>query len=162
MTASHGIRGIHVFWMVFAFFALIVVADTLFIVNAVGSFPGEQVRNSYVLGLDYNRKVERRGAQARLGWRAEAGFQEDGRQMLVVRLRSAQDAAIEGLDVHADLHAAGLGGEAQRLELFERTPGEYAAPVDIVGPARVDLEIVVRRRGEGAAVFEASKSLVIS
>ena len=85
MQASKGLRGVHVLWMVIGFFALIIGTDTYFIISAVNTFPGEQVRNSYVLGLDYNREIEERSKQADLGWTVEAGVVRDGRAALVVR-----------------------------------------------------------------------------
>src|SRR5690348_6965971 len=93
------LRGIHVFWMVFLFFAVIIAVDAFFIMRAVNTFPGEQVKNSYVLGLDYNREVERHEAQARLGWTAQAGIDmEDGRS-LILRIYDRDSAPLSGLSV---------------------------------------------------------------
>ena len=54
-----GIRGVHVAIMMVAFFAVIIALDTLFITFAIQSHPGEKVRNSYVLGLEYNKELAR-------------------------------------------------------------------------------------------------------
>jgi nitrogen fixation protein FixH len=156
------IRGIHVFWMVFTFFAVIVATDVLFIVNAVRSFPGEEVKNSYVLGLAFNSEAAFREKQAKLGWTAQAGLRDEGGSMLVVRMARADASPLAGLSIAAGYHVAGTGGEMRRLVLIERQPGEYAAPFPVEGPAHVELSIEARRSAQGEPVFEAAKSLVIS
>ena len=70
--ATKPLRGIDVFLWLAAFFVVTFAVDGYFIVRAVNTFPGEQVKNSYVLGLDFNQQVARRAAQAELGWTAEA------------------------------------------------------------------------------------------
>jgi hypothetical protein len=72
--ATKPLRGIDVFWWLAAFFIVTFAVDGYFIVRAVNTFPGEQVKNSYVLGLDFNQQVARRAAQAELGWTDEAGL----------------------------------------------------------------------------------------
>jgi len=162
MTAAKGLRGIHVFWMVFIFFALVAAADTLFIVNAVRSFPGEQVKNSYVLGLDYNREVERRDRQRALGWRAEAGIVQAGGQHLLVRLTSSAAEPVSGLAVSVQVFTAAAGGVDETIALEEREPGSYIAPILLPSGAHVEMRISALRSGEAAPAFEAVKTLVIS
>lgn len=145
------LRGIHVFWCILAFFATVTAVDILFIVRAVGTFPGEEVKNSYVLGLDYNREVERRAEQARLGWTAEAGV-EPG-PVVVVRMPP-------GLAVAVRYHVFGSKAEPEPLNLAERAPGEYAASLPVAAPARVELAIEAGQPNK-PAVFEATKTLVI-
>lgn len=159
---SKPLRGVHVFWMVFAFFAVILASDVLFIVNAVRSFPGEQVKNSYVLGLAYNDEAAFRARQAKLGWTAQAGVQNEGGAILVVRLAKADQSPLGGLSVAAGYHVAGTGGDVLQLALIERNPGEYAAPFPVAAPAKIDLTIQARHDAGGEPVFEAVKSLVIS
>jgi nitrogen fixation protein FixH len=156
------LRGIHVLWMLLAFFALIIAVDAYFIVRAVGTFPGEQVKNSYVLGLDYNREVERRDRQRRLGWRAEAGIVQTGGQHLLVHLTSAADEPLSGLAVSVQVFSAADGGIDETIELEEREPGSYAAPISLPARARVEMRISALRSGDTEPAFEAVKTLVIS
>ena len=158
---AKALRGVHVLWMLIAFFALIIAVDTFFIVRAVATFPGEQVENSYVLGLDYNREVERRERQRGLGWRAEAGIAADAGQSLVVRLRSSTDEPVSGLRLTAQVFSAASGGVNQTITLKERVSGEYAAAVSFSPRARVEIAISVQRPGETTPVFEATKTLVV-
>ncbi len=153
--ATGTLRGIHVFWLIVAFFAITISVDVFFIIRAVNTFPGEQVKNSYVLGLDFNREIERREAQRKLGWTAQAGLVE---QALLVRLSSVS-GPVTGLRVEAQVLMPGRG--ERTLELAERAPGEYAAPLDLAGSHRLELEIVAKRSGEDAIVFEASKTIEV-
>ena len=155
------LRGIHVFWMVFVFFAVIVGVDTFFIVRAVGTFPGEEVKNSYVLGLDYNREVERREKQADLGWKAQAGVQVEGGTFIVLQIADRDAAPVSGLSVSATYHVRGLGNDGRDLVLHEAAPGRYVVAISTPGASRIDVAFTARRRGSDATLFEASKGLVI-
>ncbi len=156
--ATKPIRGIHVFWWIASFFAVVIAADTFFIVRAVGTFPGEQVKNSYVLGLDYNHELERRQAQLKRGWTAEAGFVGGGEPILLVRLGSGS-GPVTGLKVQVEMILPGRG--AQTLTLAERAPGEYASGVVLHGASRAELEISAAESDGTSPVFEASKVLQV-
>jgi nitrogen fixation protein FixH len=147
--------------MILAFFALVIAVDTFFIVRAVATFPGEQVKNSYMLGLDYNREIERREHQRDLGWRAEAGITEDDGQVLLVRLRSATDQPVSGLAVSARLFSAAADRIDEMIALEERGPGDYAAALSLPAQARIEIGIAAARPGEDGSVFEAFKTVVV-
>ena len=135
--AAKPIRGIHVFWWIASFFALVIAADTYFVVRAVGTFPGEQVKNSYVLGLDYNHQLARREAQLKLGWTAEAGLVGGEDPMLLVRCNS--DAGpLTGLTGHVDLILPGRG--AHILLSLEPVPRTFSGIVvlNVYPRARLD------------------------
>jgi nitrogen fixation protein FixH len=158
--AAKPLRGIHVFWMIVAFFLLVIAVDTYFIVRAVATFPGEQVKNSYVLGLDYNREIESRARQSRLGWTAQAGIRAEEGPALVVRLADEAKAPLRGLEVSAAYHVIGADREEQSVDLTELRPGEYQAPFQVSSRSRVELSITARRRGDGETIFRAGKTLV--
>jgi len=149
-------RGIHVFWWVAAFFGLMIAVQAIFVFQAVRTFPGEEAQNSYIQGLDYNRTLERRDLQRRLGWTAQAGLEADS--MLVVRLSDASARAIEDLKVVA--HARHPGGAENAIILTERRAGEYAASIT-APPGRLKV-VIEASRGESADIlFEAVKLLEI-
>jgi nitrogen fixation protein FixH len=156
---AKSITGKHVLIGIMAFFAVVIGVDATFITLAVSSHPGEQVKNSYVVGLDYNREVERREAQAARGWTAQAGLTTDN--VFVVRLGGATGAPVTGLEVSARIHVAGQGDDSKVLHLFERAPGEYAAQTDMAGPAKIEAEISAGY-ASGPDLFEAHKTLVLS
>ena len=161
MRAEKGLRGVHVLWMVVGFFALIIGADTYFIIRAVNTFPGEQVRNSYVLGLDYNREIEERARQTELGWTAEAGIVDKGKAELVVRFADREQSPVTGLHVEASYFLAGGGRAEHRLALDEGAPGEYRAYLDEAHAGRAEFKIAAARGEDTATLFSASKVAVI-
>ncbi|HOY78166.1 MAG TPA: FixH family protein [Hyphomonadaceae bacterium] len=158
--AAKPLRGIHVFWWISGFFAVTIALDSLFVVWAIQSFPGEQVKNSYVLGLDFNREVARRKAQEAVGWSAEIGVREEPTRTLVIRVKSAEAGAVTGLQMSASVHIAGEA-RAQTLTLAEQLPGEYVAPVDLPSEKRIDIEAKAVRQNSDI-IFEAAKRLELS
>lgn len=155
-----GIRGVHVAIMMVAFFAAIIALDTLFITFAIQSHPGEKVRNSYVLGLEYNKELARQAEQRALGWKLDAGLVDDDATLLV-RLTDAAGKPLRGMAVSARMHVAGVRQDLEPVWLAERSPGEYAMAAPLEGPAKVDAVIAVSRTRDAMAVFEASKTLVL-
>jgi nitrogen fixation protein FixH len=149
------LRGIHVFWGVAVFFGLMIAVQTFFVVQAVTTFPGEEVEKSYMQGVDYNRTLERRAMQRSLGWTAQAGIEADS--TLVVRLHDASAQPLRALEVVA--RARHPGSPENEIALVERRAGEYAAPIT-TSRGRLKLEIEARR-GEGDIMFEAEKLLEI-
>lgn len=158
-TTTKGMRGIHLFWWLCGFFAVMIAVNAVFLYSALTSFPGEQVKNSYVLGLDYNREVERRREQDALGWSAEVGFAEMGDNRLVVRMIGADQAPLAGFAVSASVHPAGAA-KATIIELVEGKSGEYAAHIDAPSGARLEIDVSARRSGDDAVIFKAAKTLV--
>ncbi len=157
---SGTIRGIHVFWGVTAFFLVVIAVDMFFVMRAVSTFPGEEVKNSYVLGLDYNREVARRTQQAKLGWRAQVGVEREGEAILVARMADKSGAPLRGLEIDADFHVFGANDDFAPVRLIERAAGEYVAPLPLAPGKRVELQIEAKRPGGFEPVFEAAKTLV--
>lgn len=155
-----GIRGVHVAIMMVAFFAVIIGLDALFITFAIQSHPGEQVKNSYVLGLEYNKELAKQTEQRTLGWTLEAGLVDDDATFLV-RLTDAAGAPLVGMDVAVRMHVAGVPKDLEPVWLAERAPGEYAMAATMAGPAKIDVVIAVSRDREDPAIFEATKTLVL-
>jgi nitrogen fixation protein FixH len=157
-AASPQVRGIHVFLVIAGFFAVTIGVNAIFIVQAIGTFPGEQVEKSYVQGLDFNRELDRRREQERLGWTAQAGLEEG---VLLVRLGARDGAPVTNLSVEAIVHVAGGPREPLRLALEERAPGEYATVAVAVPDGRWEIEITARREPGEPSAFTATKSMTI-
>ncbi len=153
------LRGIHVLFWISGLFAVMIAVNATFLFWALKSFPGEQVKNSYVLGLDYNSEVARRREQEKLGWTSEVGLADTSGKRLVVRMLDAGQAPLTGLAVSASVHVAGEA-KAASVDLAEVSPGEYAVDMETHGGARIEALISARRAGEESAVFQAAKTLV--
>lgn len=72
------IKGWHVFGAFFAAFSVIILANLTLAVNAVRTFPGLEVRNSYVASQSFD---DDRSAQTALGWDVAAFI--DGEELLL-------------------------------------------------------------------------------
>lgn len=64
------LRGRHVLLVVLLFFGTVIAVNTLFVVLALRTFPGEDVPRSFLQGLRFNETLAARRAQRALGWRA--------------------------------------------------------------------------------------------
>ena len=160
-AAAKPITGAQVRWAMIAFFAVIIGLDTLFITFAIRSHPGEQVRNSYVLGLDYNSQLARQEAQRALGWSARAGLDARG-ETFVVALQDADGEPVRGLHVSVQMHVTGARQAEASFDLIEGHAGDYSAAVPLDGPGRALMAITVRRAANSPVVFEATKTLGLS
>lgn len=157
---SAGIRGIHVAMIMVAFFAVIIGLDALFITLAIRSHPGEQVKNSYVLGLEYNKELARRTRQQELGWTVEAGPGDDGATFRV-RLRNAAGQPLQGMAVALRAHVVGLRQDEPPVWLAETVPGDYAMALALEGPARIEARLEISKERDSPIMFEAVKMVVL-
>lgn len=92
------LTGWHAFGIFGGAFAVIIGVNVALAVNAVSTFPGLEVDNSYVASQTFNA---RRAAQEALGWTVEARLEED---RLVLAITDA-----EGRPVEAETLAARVG-----------------------------------------------------
>jgi nitrogen fixation protein FixH len=119
------LTGRHVLFIFVAAFGVIIAVNLTLAFQAVSTFPGLEVKNSYVASQTFDAE---RAAQERLGWTVETRVQ-DG----VLRL-SFTDATGAPADVAA---VAGLLGRTtvttdDQTPEFERTgPATFEAPVSV-------------------------------
>lgn len=120
-----------------AFFGAVVAVNAAFIVFAVGTFPGEDVRRSYMQGLHYNEVLEQRRVQHAQGWAATATLRGDEVEALLEVRMTAHDGA--------PLALAGLTAQLQRpatdaldrVLVFEPAgDGRYVARLGALPPGR--------------------------
>tara|TARA_R110000868_G_scaffold335060_1_gene595804 strand:+ start:793 stop:1260 length:468 start_codon:yes stop_codon:yes gene_type:complete len=145
------LRGWHVLVMILMFFGVTIGVNATFITLALKTFPGEDVPHSYVQGINYNDTLERRQAQAELGWSARFNAVEGA---LLLEVLDAEDAPVSGLTlsgsmVHPDtMQDCALSFTADR-------PGLYRAALacDAAGRWRV------RAINNGDAPFEVEYEL---
>lgn len=120
------LKGWHVLAGMIAFFGVIIAVNTVFITLALGSFPGEETRRSYVQGLAYNDVLAEREAQAALGWSAAANLTET---QVLIAVTDAQGDPVSNLALTGALqHPADMEND-QVLAFEELRPGVYAAGV---------------------------------
>lgn len=92
------LTGKHVLAMLLVFFGIIITVSIVFTTLAVQSFRGEDVKQSYRQGVDYNQTLDARDAQAEQGWQAAVnvtGTTDDRR--LIVKVTGSSDQALDDL-----------------------------------------------------------------
>lgn len=87
-------------------FAVIIAANLTLAVNAVRTFPGLEVGNSYVASQSFNA---RRAAQEALGWRVDVKY-ADGLLTVHISDREGRPAPARDIAVHAGRPTAAKQG----------------------------------------------------
>ncbi len=105
-------------------FGVILAANLALAFNALRSFPGLEVQNSYVASQNFNEEL---AAQLALGWEVEARL-EDGMLVLAFTDSDGRPAEIATLD--ATLGRATHVRDDQRPD-FAHYRGTFTAPVDL-------------------------------
>lgn len=149
------IRGVHVLWAMLVFFGVIIAVNVAFAMIAVRSFPGEDVRRSYLQGLQYNDTLAERRAQAGLGWRATAALAARASgPVLEISLSDRNGAAIESAHIEGQLQSP-VDARHDRALAFEAIGGgRYRALLDGLPEGRWRLRARAESDG-GARDFES-------
>lgn len=157
--AQKTLKGWHVLLIMLGFFGVIFAVNGVFLYHAITSFPGEDVKKSYVQGLNYNTTLATRAAQAELGWTAEAGMQGED---LVFRLDDADGQPLSNYSVVGEIRRRATQGADQSIVFQAAGAGEYI--VDAIGlePGQWALRISVFDAGAETLLFNVDKTLIIS
>jgi nitrogen fixation protein FixH len=149
------LRGVHVLAGLLAFFGAIIAVNIVFAVAAVQTFPGEDVRRSYLQGLRYNETLAERQAQSSLGWRAAAGIEaaEHGAR-LQVALRTRDGAPIDGAGLAGVLMWPTDSRLDRALSFVQDGAGHYVADLGDLPDGRWRLRARAETAG-GALDFES-------
>jgi len=157
VPARPGFRltGWHVLAALVLFFAADIAVNTVFIVRAYRTYPGEVSVTPYEDGLLYDAALRQKQAQAALGWRATAGFA--GADGIAVTVADAAGAPVRGLTVSGLLQRPATETGKRQVAFRETAPGAYRASAGALDGAW-DLDITaVDARGHK---FIAERRLV--
>jgi nitrogen fixation protein FixH len=150
------LTGTKVVLMMTAFFGVVIAVNGVFIYEAIATFRGEDAKSAYLQGIDYNRTLDARAAQARLGWRATIGATRS--RAGVVRV----EVALRGVDARPVLESLRVTGSLDHPSDAERDVdltfqsaggGVYIGTASGVTPS--SWNIVVRAKRPGGTQFEA-------
>jgi len=158
-TSGKELKGWHVLLIMLGFFGVMFAVNGVFLYHAITSFPGEDVKKSYVQGLNYNDTLAARAAQAELGWSAEAGLQDE---TLVFRLRDAEGAALSNYVVIGEIRRTATQDADQAIIYSARPNGEYVADASGLAPGQWSLRINVLDPEAETVLFNVTKTLVVS
>ena len=124
MTSERQFTGRHMFLITASAFAVVIGVNLTLAFSAVKTFPGLEVKNSYVASQVFD---ENRIAQEALGW--EVGAVIDGSN-LVFSIRDASGNPVKLASLDATFGRATSVRDDQ-TPAFEFTAGDYVAPVTV-------------------------------
>lgn len=122
--AERKITGKHVFLIFFSAFAVIIGVNLVLAYSAVKTFPGLEVKNSYVASQTFN---DRKAAQEALGWDISAHHKAG---ILTLGITDPQGAPVEVADLKATVgRATHVKDDVAPDFIFNGSA--YVAPVDL-------------------------------
>ena len=159
--ASKGkeLKGWHVLLIMLGFFGVMFSVNGVFLFHAITSFPGEDIKKSYVQGLSFNDTLADRAAQAERGWSAEAGLVDE---RLILRLQDAADAPLSGQFVVGELRRLATSQEDRAISFQPRMSGEYIADIGPLAPGQWLLRVNVFDAQGETVLFHLEKTLIVS
>lgn len=152
-SSGFRIKGWHVFAGVFAFFALIIAVDGVFLALALRTFPGQVSVTPYEDGLLYNRHIAQMEAQARLGWRATAAAEPHA---VSVTVQDRAGSPLQGLRLVGRLERPATEAGRLNLRFREIAPGLYRATP---GALSGTWDLTVEARTSAGSAFRAERRL---
>ena len=162
-TDGKTLKGHHVLFWLLGFFGLMFVVNGVFLWAALSSFPGEDVRHSYLQGLQFNKTIASLEHQEDMAWKAELGLVEapDG-DVLVARILDADGLALPSRNVTAELRRSATQDSDIVLDMQPVGSGEYRAalPVLAKGAWHVALNAEIAD-DDGGTEFKASKVVMV-
>lgn len=118
------LTGRHVLVMTICAFGVIIAVNLLMAFKAIGTFPGLEVRNSYVASQQFDRD---RAAQQALGWTAQAAYHD---QMLTLEILDMQGDHPMIRSLSATIGRPTHIRDDQELALTHEG-GVFSAPLDL-------------------------------
>ena len=119
-------------------FGVIISVNLALAYNAVKTFPGLEVKNSYVASQEFDL---RRDAQQALGWSVYASAQED---QVTLEISDAEGNPVEVAKLTATLGRATHVKDDQQPD-FKFNGTAYVAPADL-GPGNWNIRMVARAK----------------
>ena len=136
MTDAKPLTGRKVFVIVASAFGVIIAVNLVMAWNAVSTFPGLEVRNSYVASQGFN---DRLAAQRALGWTMEVE-QTDGEVTLI--FTDATGAPVPVDTVEAFIARTTHTRDDTALDLT-RSGNRFSAPIDLA-PGNWNIHVAAR------------------
>jgi nitrogen fixation protein FixH len=151
---SKTLTGRHVLVWLVGSFAAVLAVNVLFIVKAIGTYPGEDVNNPYLQGIDYNHTLANRAQQTALGWRATIAAARDSHATVTVSVTLQSGKALPPAFALTGRLRHPMDAERDRALAFRRT-GRDSFESRLVAVPRGAWDVVVN--ASGPMPFEASR-----
>ena len=142
---SPPLTGRHALLMFVAFFGIVFAVNGILIYRSLSTWTGLEQDNAYIDGLNYNRTLEARRAQAALGWRNTLSVQvRDGAVDLTARYVDRTGTPLENLAVQATLRRPTQEGFDQTLDMTNQGNGTYGAHALLPLPGQWQVRLTAR------------------
>ncbi|MEO0881961.1 MAG: FixH family protein [Pseudomonadota bacterium] len=148
--------GWHALTWLIGFFAVMFAANGIFLYHAITSFPGEDSPKSYVQGLNYNKVLGERTAQAERAWTAELGI--DGKD-LVFRISDKDGQPIGWRRVGLLMRRPATTSSDTAIIMSPGNRGEYRADATNFDAGEWEAVVSVFAIGDDKVDFVAHKTL---
>ena len=140
-------------WMVLAmlvsFFVVVASVNGYMIRAAISTFPGTEVKNSYVASQQFNREIEAMRQQAQRDWKVDVALnRKGGGAVLDLSIRDGAGQPVRGLSLTARLAHPVDARIDHAGEVVETAAGVYVVAFDDVHRGAWNLVIEARRGGE--------------
>jgi nitrogen fixation protein FixH len=132
--------GRHVFFIVAGFFLVVIAVNAVMITQAIRTFRGEDIKQSYRQGLEYNDTLAKRASQKQSGWVAEI-FLDDNHK-LTLTLKDASGSIIRGLDVSGIVKHPIETDLDLPVQFKQNEHGEYIAQINGSGKRWLETKAV--------------------
>jgi nitrogen fixation protein FixH len=131
----HELSGRHVLAAMLLFFAAIIAINVAFSIVAVRSFPGEDVKRSYLQGLNYNDRLAERAAQAALAWSASLQIEPRGAgAQLRVQFSDRDGRPVEALTIEGKMRRPATTRDDRVVRFTADGAGMYVADLGPIAP----------------------------
>ncbi len=158
---SKEFTGRHMLVLMVTFFGVILAVNIYMMFEAVTTFRGEDIKQSYRQGLDYNQTLEKRSIQNSRGWSADIIINQD--HTLVLHIIDQNDFVIRGLEIEGVLkHPVETDLDIPLIFKADANTGSYIAtlPTDIKGKRWMKTKASYANSGDGEdVVFETKNEI---
>lgn len=120
------LTGWHVLAALVVFFGVTIAVDTVMMIDAYHTFPGEVASSPYEEGLAYDSQLDQQRAQAILAWRMTVAL--DGPTVHLTAVDRA-GAPLPGLRIVARLERPATEQGRRDFQFHQVSPGVYEAAV---------------------------------
>lgn len=150
------LTGRHVLLTLVGTFGVVIAVNAYFVTRAVETYPGEDVQNPYLQGVDYNQTLARHAEQSATDWTATIGASRrtDGAAEITVAIDSHGKPLPQGFAVSGILRHPADAERDQPLRFQASGPNTFAARLANVDRGAWDVSL-----SASGAPFEASRRI---
>ncbi|HXQ46478.1 MAG TPA: FixH family protein [Caulobacteraceae bacterium] len=153
---SFRLNGWHVLAGFVLFFGVTLAVDTIMMVDAYRTYPGEAAASPYDEGLAFDNEIDQQARQRALGWRMTAGVTNAG--ALAVTVTAADGHPVSGLKLSGGLERPATADGRRALAFRETAPGAYQAQAAGLSGA---WDLTLRAEDAKGRRFDAARRLVL-